>query len=476
MLTGVIAMVFVWIAWNSKGFREADEVSHLGYAKWAHQDLRYVVDIWGRPLVTLLWWIGAQFGPFFARLTTVLVAVSAAFAARRLVQSVRAVRHLDSADLAVACTLGLPLVSEQAASLLTEIVFASLLGWAFVFAREGRLRLAALSFGFLPLARPEGFWIGPLVACWLLQSKSIATVPPFSGSRWSLVGLLAIPIAAWWWLGVAAYAEPDWFITWWPRNWAASSIYGHGHPLLFAAFLVSVVTPWLWPFFVAGLGIAWRARHRMEIMVIVFVTVLHGVLYALGSMGSAGYPRYLVTLAPLIGGACAIGLAHVIALVTRASNSQSWRHARVMLPWVIVVIPLVMPQRGATAVATDQSWIDRAVPVVRSKLSASPGAWLIADHPWAAFALDRDPNLDAHNFSGAALELAPTGSVAMVESKFATRYGRISRGDVDSCLETCGFVRLAREAVVGDWTPAPDGDAGDPELKDFVGDVWVKVR
>jgi glycosyltransferase involved in cell wall biosynthesis len=41
-------------SWNSPGFLEADEVSHLGYARSMHRDARLLVDVWGRPAVTLI--------------------------------------------------------------------------------------------------------------------------------------------------------------------------------------------------------------------------------------------------------------------------------------------------------------------------------------------------------------------------------------------------------------------------------------
>ena len=64
----------------------------------------------------------------------------------------------------------------------------------------------------------------------------------------------------------------------------------------------------LFPFFVVGAIRFWRARLRLEIATIAFVVALHSVLRTFGLFGSAGYPRYLVTLAPLLGAISASGL------------------------------------------------------------------------------------------------------------------------------------------------------------------------
>ena len=460
-------------SWRSAGFIEADEISHLGYARGMHRDARLLVDVWGRPAVTLLHALPSHAGPFAVRLLSGLLAVVAALAAAALVDARRGRgRGEDTADLVVACTLAGPLVVAQASAIMTEIVFAALLGCGLAALRCGKPRLSALLLGALPLARPEGFWLGPVVAAWLFFARDAHPSPAASRPRTALLVLLATPLLVWWWAGLGAHREGLWFVTWWPRNWSAASIYGSGHWALFGAHLVAATTPWLWPATVAGAFRGFVEGLRLEITLALVVVVGHGAMFAAGVMGSAGYARYLATLAPITGAFAGLGLA---TLFERLRATPSVAAARAAAPLVVVATTLVFFRAPAIPAATDQAWIDHVAPLVKARLDAAPSAWLIADHPWAAVVLDRDPNIDAKPFGAAALELAPRGSVAVVETKFARRWGRIPGERVAEALATTGFERLPRD-VVGDWTPPRDGAARDRELLGFEGDVWVKVR
>lgn len=461
-------------SWNSPGFLEADEVSHLGYARSMHRDARLLVDVWGRPAVTLIHAIPSHAGPFSARLVSGLLAVIAAVAAASIIDARRdRGRAKDAGDLAAACTLAGPLVAAQASAIMTEIVFAALLGCGLAALRTGKLRLSALLLGALPLARPEGFWFGPPLAAWMFFARDAHPSRPASAPRVAWLFLLAAPVLFWWWAGLGAHREGLWFVTWWPRNWSADSIYGSGHWALYGAHLVASTTPWLWPAVVAGGFRGWVEGMRLEILLGSLVVVGHGAMFAAGAMGSAGYARYLVTIAPIAGACAGLGLA---TLFERLRATRETERLRAATPFAILAATLVFFRAPEVPVATDQAWIDAAVPRVRALLSETRAAWLVADHPWAALALDRDPNIDAKPFTAAVLELAPKGSVAVVESKFARRWGRIPGERVPESLALSGFERIPRESVVGAWTPPSDGAARDRELLDFEGDVWVKVR
>src|SRR5207244_10544883 len=78
----LFAALSVWAAIASAGFLEADSCTHYLYARFAIGELHYLVNVWGRPLVTALYAIpAALFGRLGVRVTSLLVALSIALAA-----------------------------------------------------------------------------------------------------------------------------------------------------------------------------------------------------------------------------------------------------------------------------------------------------------------------------------------------------------------------------------------------------------
>src|SRR4051812_9367839 len=165
VVLGVAAMVFaglsLWGAIVSDGFLEADACTHYLYARFALGAPHYLVNVWGRPVVTALYAVpAALWGRMGVRVTSLLCALAIAAIGYRIARRMKFRRP----ELAFLFVLGQPLVLLHSFSELTELPFALLLALAFWAYCARRWFWVALLAGLLPLARPEGFLFVMLAA------------------------------------------------------------------------------------------------------------------------------------------------------------------------------------------------------------------------------------------------------------------------------------------------------------------------
>jgi hypothetical protein len=483
LIAGAVFVVLaVGFGCASTAFQEADDVTHYSISRWVFRYPEKIVDIWGRPLVTLFYALPAQLGPTVARTSSALLGVVAAWGAARILRKGGG----EHPALAVACTLGLPYVFLQLYGILTELCFAAVLGAGFALYRDRRPRAAALVWSLLPLARPEGFFVGPLLACALAFARGAHPARPGSLPRLSCAALLGAGTLAWWLGGLPVYRRPLWMIEEWPRNWQVDSVYGNDHPLLFLGFLVLVTTPVLFPFLVVGTIRFWRNGIRLEVIVVAFVVLLHSILRTFGLFGSAGYPRYLVTVAPLLGALSGRGIeAAAEAWQSRRGAKRSERaHARIAAAVVAVMVAMILawPQSGPVHGDSDSMMLARIWPWCAAELAKNPEVRFIADHPFFFLKGDLDRVRNGYPFQRHVVEYADVGSVAIWETKFAGRYSAWAGGKALADLadlETLGFERVPKHQVAGPgpypWD-RPRPMWGDPELENFRWDVLVKRR
>ena len=472
----------------STAFLEADDVAHFEYSRWAVVHPDAILEVWGRPLITLFYLVPAQFGPEAARLWSLSLGVAAALLAGRLAERLGAKRPATAA----LATLSMPYAFVQSYAIMTELFFSVVLATGVLFWRDRRFTAAVLTLTWLPLARPEGFFLGVFFGlAALLDSKLTAA---FGGRcsprRFGLALGLGTGTVAWWLAGLPVYRSADWLIQRWPKNWGAESPYGEGrpNPLFFLAFLALVVTPPLVPAFVAGVRRMWTSRFRLEILTIGFIVVLHSVLWTFRLFGSAGYPRYLVTLAPLLGAATGLGLDGFLDRLARrgpaladpvAESARVERRASKFLlsgallaACMILLWPNARPYHGDIDVKTlkaSAAWFLKTYPEPDRR------PFVVVDHP--AFRPEADVDADGRSsrFEPLPLAFAPIGSVAVWETKFAARYSKVSRAD----LARLGFEEVPKRDVAGEPPYSWDGPRPtfpDPELDAYDWGVFIRAR
>ena len=320
----IFASLSLWGAVASDGFLEADACTHYLYARFAIAEPHYLVNVWGRPLVTGLYAIPAALaGRIGVRITSLLCALAIAAIAYRIAKR----QNYRHPELAFIFVLAQPLVFLHSFSELTELPFALVLALAFwAYAARQWLALAILA-GLLPLARPEGFLFVLLAAVALIAHR-----------RWWWTFLLPVPLLLWEYAGWLMYGKPAYnpvwpaslqWLLWLKAQWpyAQESAYRPGSVLHFAWFLPAIVGPLIFPALIIGILRSLQIRnskseisnfksaisdHRRRCQLLIALIPLmifsaHTLLYWRGKMASNGELRYLLTVAVFWGLLAAYG-------------------------------------------------------------------------------------------------------------------------------------------------------------------------
>ncbi|MEM6315088.1 MAG: hypothetical protein AAF743_13430 [Planctomycetota bacterium] len=299
LCVGFAALALV-CAWLSDAFVEADGVTHFLYARFAFEDPRLFVDVWGRPVVTLLHApFAAVGGLFVTRVLALVLVLACGWCAWQLAVGLGQRRPM----LALAATLASPLGFLHSFAVLTEVPFALLVGLLALAYLHKRWWWLAVIAGLLPATRPEGIPMIVGVAAALVVHR-----------RWGALPVLAAPTVIWWlaarWLGAALS---------WP--YAETSMYPAGPVWHFVVCMPAIVGPAI----LAPLMLGLRPKthddaHRrvtawLVMLLPIGVLLGHSVLFALGKMASNGELRYLLVMLPLWGVLAGLGWERLAARV-----------------------------------------------------------------------------------------------------------------------------------------------------------------
>ncbi|MEM8874041.1 MAG: hypothetical protein AAGD32_07250 [Planctomycetota bacterium] len=323
MFTVLSLLCALW----SKGFVEADGVTHYMYARFAFEDPRLFVDVWGRPVVTLFHAPFAALGGLFVtRVASLLLVLACGWCAWRIAVELGHRRPV----LAFAAVLASPLAFLHSFAVLTEVPFALLVGLMALSYLRRRWWVLALVVGLMPATRPEGFPLLIAVAVALTLHR-----------QWLVLPLLAVPTFAWWlaarWLGMPLL---------WP--YAETSLYPAGPVWHFVVCLPVIVGPAMIAPLIFGLRPqpsedTHRSRSAWLITLLPLgVLVGHSVLYALGKMASNGELRYLLVMLPLWGVLAGRGWERIEQRAAWFGRPMTVAGATLLAP-VIMVQPLYWP-------------------------------------------------------------------------------------------------------------------------------------
>ncbi len=395
---------------------QQDAALHYLYSRWAWRHPEMFVDVWCRPLFTFLYAFPALIGYQTARLLTLAISGVIAWQTWELAKELRMAR----APLAIAFVWLQPSFFLFAAETMTEPVFALLYVIALRLLYRGWERMSMIVASLMILARPEGFFLGALWAMWILHRRIChggtetqreterenspsphspfrflrASVPPWlSHSLLNLRNWMDIPLlatgailwwlAAWWITGDVLFIKHNW-----PQDWPlVGAIYGAAGLLAYPARLAEIVGLWLIPPFLVGL---WHLLKRRELgpmtSSFLLIFLLHTVLRAYGMLGSAGYPRYCITIAP------------AIALISLAGwNRLAELFAHVAMPVRVgctaVILTASLYFNFVYADANESSRDARAIDAVHQWFREHPRpiARFLWSQPYAGIAFDRDP-------------------------------------------------------------------------------------
>jgi hypothetical protein len=333
----LIALVFtaaigILLIFLFPGSPEQDVDYHFLMARTAWVDHFYFVDVWGRPLFTTLFAPVAALGFIPARFFALAISLAVAWQTYRLASDLR----MSRAWLVIPLLLGQQTFFELYSNLFTEPLFALVLVIALRCHISGRVRLAMLVASLLPLARPEGVFLCLFWGLWvlvLLEHPTSAFVqrphnyggqvtpsPPIASSdgpsttrnvvylpicwriisRLGSISILASGVLLWWLAALLVTGDPLFILHNWPATWH-TGMYGQGTFFSYAQRSQEFAGVILIVPFIVGLA---RGFHSLSWILItsVFLVLflLHSIFVKYGLFGEAGFPRYMVSVAPAI--------------------------------------------------------------------------------------------------------------------------------------------------------------------------------
>lgn len=437
------ALVGIALALVFPDAHQQDAGNHFLFARFASSDPSRFVGVWNRPLFTTLYFVPAQFGYLAAKSFTLLIALLTAWHTFALCRSLRMAR----APLVIALLFLEPSFLLLATETMTEPLFALLFVIALRLDFASRPRLAMLVVSLLVMVRPEG---AILAAVWGVKSIFDARLSPKLAPRLANGALLGSGLALWW---IAAYAitgDPLFLKHDWPREWSVTEqTYGTGPVATYLLRLPEIAGPLLAVFFVRGLlRSARHAELRLVASSFLALFLVHTLLRTTGSLGSAGYARYFVCVAPAIAILTLLGLAGI-------------ERRSVLAPLFVVsgVCALYyldyanFEGRDVFAIRAMKRWLDE---------HPQPAARMVWSHAYMGILFDREPT-ETPPFTGdrdANLDLVrqlPTGTLVLWDACLGPDRFHLQVED----FESAGFAAIhAEHHRLTGWTRA---------------DLWLKA-
>lgn len=297
-----LLLVLIWNGyWPYTG--EGDAMLHFMNARAAFGNPAEALAAWARPLYKLMIVLPAAWGIVPARAVAACITVALLWQTVRLAEDL----HLRNPLLAAPLLLFQPLVFALAGDIMTELPFALGLTLALRLWIAGRFVSSCSVVSFLPLLRPEGFFIIPLWFLAVLLTK--ATLP--RRARRVMLPCLGLGMFVWSAFSLLLTGNAFWHLihfSWQMKSWET---YGSG-PIWHHAGLWPWYCGWvLCPLFVIGVIPSLRSRRPvMHLAWAAWLVVIgvHSILYWGAWFCSLGLMRIMVTTAPVSALICLYGV------------------------------------------------------------------------------------------------------------------------------------------------------------------------
>ena len=433
-----IALIFLF-----PGCPEQDTEYHFLEARTAWSNPWLFVDVWGRPLYTAFYALPALLGFTAARFFAVAIGVAVAWQTWRLACNLR----LERAWLVIPLLLGQPVFFELFPDLLTEPLFALVFVVALRWHLRGWTRRGMLTASLLPLARPEGVFLCLLWGVWVVAKSINPTASPQGPIYPKLVRtvfstvMLATGVFLWWIAATCITRDPLFILHNWPSTWH-QGVYGHGTLFSYSQRASEFTGMLLVAPFVLGLWCKIRAWTWIPVTTsFLLLFLLHTLFRAYGLFGEAGYPRYMVSVAP------AIAVLMLEGWNTIASQIEKWpRFACVALGSTVLSVALAAnfcyldsftSARDPIAVREMFDWFHEH-PQPYKRLVWSNARMCIV----FGLTLQESPSLrsDSRATTLASLRDAPSGTLVFWDDHFGPDWFGLTAADIENggykCLRT----------------------------------------
>lgn len=293
-----LALVFLLFVTNlilSSGFTGgAESIWHFNYSYNALKHPSLLFDIWAKPFYTLISAPFALFGFKAIQLFNILLAIIAGLFSYLVAKELK----MKQPILAIILCSFTPVFTYTIFSGLTEILFALIVVMVSYLMLKNRFLLASILVSLLPFVRPEGIFLIPIYAIYLIYRREYRSMP------FMLLGLLIYSV-----IGGIVNSDFFWIITQNPYR-GETGLYGTGS---FFQYIKRSPGYFGIPneiFYVTGLvaGITLYLRSKKEYSKEFFLVILpffaylliHSFMWWTGWGNSQGSNRYMAAIVPLM--------------------------------------------------------------------------------------------------------------------------------------------------------------------------------
>jgi hypothetical protein len=446
----IMAVTGVLLIFLFPGSPEQDVDYHFLMARTAWVDHSYFVDVWGRPLFTTLFAPVALLGFVPARFLALVISVAAAWQTYRLACDLRMSRPW----LVIPFLLGQQTFFELYSNLFTEPLFALVLVIALRCHFRGRIKSGMSVASLLPLARPEGVFVCLLWGAWVLTLPERETSPcrlklqeatsdrpstpgelvhiPFYRrivSRLGSVVILATGVMSWWFAALLLTGDPLFILHNWPATWH-TDMYGHGTFLSYAQRSQEFAGVILIVPFILGLLRGFRSRNLSLVTgVFLVLFLLHSIFVKYGLFGEAGFPRYMVSVAPAIAVLTLEGWSTIFSV-------KILRPLATIAGWIVIIFSVLQSVHYLDSMvwARDAIAIDEMANQLEQQYPSLPG--LIWSNARMCIILKRDlknspPAANRENLL-TLLEKAPGGTIVFWDSEIGPNWFGTTSAEIEN--------------------------------------------
>lgn len=311
-----LSAVFAYL--SQDGIVHFDDVTHYLYARYAWTWPQFLLDTWGRPGFTALYFIPAGIGWTACRLLSAILAAWSAWLAYRIAQRMK-LKHAWAVIILAYCQ---PLFFQLSLTTLTETALAFYLTSAVYLAQRGRWSWSAatLSLGFV--TRHEAIVFLPVFVVFAWRARA---------GLWRLWPIVWAPLV----VNASAPAlnmgSPILLLT----QPHPSQRYGAGGWLTFLARSLEAWGPAISALAISGWWATFKTRRGA--LTAVCIAVYFGAqtfVRALGLYDSGGYARFLVSISPLVAISALIGWQRLWTRDERIRTSATmWTAGAMIVLW-----------------------------------------------------------------------------------------------------------------------------------------------
>ncbi len=439
----------VALLWLFPGSAEQDAAYHFLETRLAATEPVHFVKVWARPIYAVAFVGPVQFGLEAARGFALLIGLLIAWQSWRLARDL----NLPRAWLVVPLLLGQPNFLQLYPDLLTEPVFALLFVLAVRLHLGGWRKSAMLLVSLLPLARPEGFFIGFLWGCGLLVEAGRNSPGAMLSAMVRAIPstlLLATGSVLWWAASWAITGDALFILHDWPPQWHQGT-YGFGSLFSYAARAWEFAGLLLLLPLACGLALKTPERRWWPLTgSVVLLFLLHSVFHAYSLFGSAGYPRYMVSVSPALAVLTLAGWNFLATPLTRwLGRGAAWAGAGVLvcsLALSLLYSDSLIWSRDVVAIREMQGWL-REHPCAVKRFIWSNGYMSVM----AGKGFPDGHSLDADRLKNVkTLRESPSGTLVFWDDKLGPEWFGLTAREIEA--EGYTVLRTQRYALRGVFT------------------------